>query len=71
MESAQWLQWTVDSSKRLLFIDSHCNYFTARMADKWIPVHPDADAVLALAIAYVWIKEGTYSKECVATKLAR
>jgi molybdopterin guanine dinucleotide-containing S/N-oxide reductase-like protein len=68
MESAQWLQWMIDSGKQLVFIDPYCNYSAARMADKWIPVRPNTDAALALAIAYVWIKEGTYNKEYVADK---
>ena len=43
------------------------NYGAAVHADKWIPVLPNTDAALQLAIAYLWIKEGTYDKEYVAT----
>ncbi len=43
------------------------NYGAAVHADKWIPVLPNTDAALQLAIAYVWIKEGTYKKDYVET----
>ena len=36
-------------------------------ADKWIPILPNTDAALHLAIAYMWITEGTYDKEYIAT----
>ena len=36
-------------------------------ADKWIPILPNTDAALHLAIAYIWMTEGTYDKEYVAT----
>jgi trimethylamine-N-oxide reductase (cytochrome c) len=36
-------------------------------ADKWIPVLPNTDAALQLAIACIWITEGTYEKAYVAT----
>jgi anaerobic selenocysteine-containing dehydrogenase len=34
---------------------------------KWIPVLPNTDAALQLGVMYVWITEGTYDKEYVAT----
>ena len=43
------------------------NYGAAVHADKWIPIKPGTDAALQLAIAYVWMTEGTYDKEYVAT----
>ena len=42
-----------------------CNYGDAVHADKWIPVLPNTDAALYLAIAHVWMTEGTYDKEYV------
>ncbi len=35
--------------------------------DQWIPIYQGTDTALALAIANVWIKEGTYDKQFVAT----
>ena len=36
-------------------------------ADKWIPILPNTDAALQLAIAYIWLTEGTYEKEYIDT----
>ena len=50
-----------------IYICPDVNYGAAVHADKWIPVLPNTDAALQLAIAYIWIKEGTYDKDYVAT----
>jgi anaerobic selenocysteine-containing dehydrogenase len=50
-----------------VYICPDLNYGAAVHADKWIPVHPNTDAALQLAIIYTWIKEGTYDKEYVKT----
>ena len=50
-----------------VFITPEVNYAAAVHADKWIPIIPNTDAALLLAIAYDWITEGTYDKEYVAT----
>ncbi len=44
-----------------------CNYAAVVHADKWIPVLPNTDSALQLAIAYVWITEDLYDKEYIAT----
>ena len=36
-------------------------------ADKWIPILPNTDAALYLAIAHEWFKNGTYDKEYLET----
>ena len=53
--------------KKQVFICPDLNYSAAVHADKWIPILPNTDAALHLAIAYTWITEGTYDKEYVAT----
>ncbi|MCK5433686.1 MAG: molybdopterin-dependent oxidoreductase, partial [Dehalococcoidales bacterium] len=50
-----------------VYICPELNYGASVHADKWIPVLPDTDAALQLAIIYMWISEGTYDKEYVAT----
>jgi molybdopterin guanine dinucleotide-containing S/N-oxide reductase-like protein len=50
-----------------VYICPDVNYSVAIHADKWIPILPNTDAALQLAIIYVWIKEGTYDKEYVKT----
>jgi len=58
--------WT-SIGKKQVFVCPDLNYSAAIHADKWIPILPNTDAGLHLAIAYTWIKEGTYDKKYVAT----
>ena len=55
------------SGIKQVFICPDLNYSAAVHADKWIPILPNTDAALLLAIAYIWITEGTYDKEYVNT----
>jgi len=48
-----------------VYICPDLNYGAAVHADKWIPILPNTDAALQLAIAYVWITEGIYDKAYV------
>ena len=50
-----------------VYICPDLNYGAAVHADKWIPILPNTDAALQLAIIYMWIKEGTYDTEYVET----
>ena len=50
-----------------IYICPDLNYGAAVFADKWIPVLPNTDAALQLAIAYQWIVNETYDKEYLAT----
>jgi molybdopterin guanine dinucleotide-containing S/N-oxide reductase-like protein len=50
-----------------IYISPDLNYAAAIHADKWIPVLPNTDAALQLAIIYTWINEGTYNKKYVDT----
>jgi molybdopterin guanine dinucleotide-containing S/N-oxide reductase-like protein len=50
-----------------VYICPDLNYGAAVHADKWIPVLPNTDAALQLAIIYTWIAEGIYDKEYVKT----
>ncbi len=63
--------WFINACKELgirnIFISPDLNYSANVHADKWIPVLPNTDAALQLAVAYTWITEGTYNKEYVAT----
>ena len=53
--------------KKQIFIDPFCNYTAVILGDKWLAPRPGTDTAMAMAIAYVWIKEGTYDKDYVAT----
>jgi trimethylamine-N-oxide reductase (cytochrome c) len=59
--------WFTELGIKCLYICPELNYGAAIHADKWIPIKPGTDAALQLAIAYVWMTEGTYDKEYVAT----
>jgi molybdopterin guanine dinucleotide-containing S/N-oxide reductase-like protein len=58
--------WTQAGIKQV-YICPDLNYGAAVHADKWIPVLPNTDAALQLAIIYVWLKEGTWNKEYIKT----
>ncbi len=58
--------WFRQLGIRCIFICPELNYGAAVHADKWIPIRPNTDAALQLAIAYLWITEGTYDKKYVA-----
>jgi trimethylamine-N-oxide reductase (cytochrome c) len=66
-ESAIWRLWIKELGKKQIYIDPYCNNTAINMADKWIPIRPDTGAALALAIAHVWLEEGTYDKDYVET----
>ena len=57
-----WRQWMKELGIKSIFIDPYCNSTAVTMSDKWIAPRPGTDAALAEAIAYIWIKEGTYDK---------
>jgi trimethylamine-N-oxide reductase (cytochrome c) len=59
--------WFTELGIKCIYICPDLNYGAAVHADKWIPIRPNTDAALQLAIAYIWITEGTYDKEYVAT----
>ncbi len=50
-----------------VYICPDLNYGAAVHATKWIPILPNTDAAMQLAIAYIWITEGTYDKAYVKT----
>ncbi len=59
--------WWTDIGIKSVYICPDLNYGAAIHADKWIPIRPNTDAALQLAIAYLWITKGTYDKEYIAT----
>lgn len=66
-DSALWRYWLKDLGKKQIFIDPYCNSTAVVFADKWLAPRPGTDSALALAIAYTWLKEGTYDKEYIKT----
>jgi len=58
--------WTEVGIKQV-YVCPDLNYGAAVHGDKWIPVLPNTDAALQLAIIYMWVTEGTYNKEYIKT----
>ncbi len=60
-------QWFKKLGIKIIYICPDLNYGAAIHADRWIPIRPNTDAALHLAVAYTWIKTGAYDKDYVAT----
>ncbi|HEY5528069.1 MAG TPA: molybdopterin-dependent oxidoreductase [Thermoleophilia bacterium] len=67
-ESALWRLWLKQQGKKQIIIDPFYNYTGAAVGDKWIAYRPGTTAAMAMAIAHVWLVEGTYDKEYVASR---
>lgn len=59
--------WWTELGIKQIYVAPDLNYAAAVHADRWIPILPNTDAALYLAIAYVWITEGTYDKKYIET----
>ena len=59
--------WFTEIGLKSIYVAPDLNYGAAVHADKWIPVLPNTDAALYLAVAHVWLTEGLYDKEYVET----
>ena len=59
--------WFKELGIKSIYVCPDLNYGAAVHADKWIPIRPNTDAALHLAIAYVWMTEGTYDKDYLIT----
>jgi trimethylamine-N-oxide reductase (cytochrome c) len=59
--------WFKDAGIRSIYVDPVFNAGAAVHADKWIPILPNTDIAMHLAIAYTWITEETYDKDYVST----
>lgn len=60
-------RWLKEAGIKIIAIAPDCNFTTALHADKWIPIRPNTDAALYLAIAYMWIKNEMYDKDFIET----
>ncbi len=66
-QSSRLCYWFSELGIKSVYICPDLNYGAAVHADKWIPVRPNTDAALQLAVAYTWITEGIYNQEYVST----
>jgi molybdopterin guanine dinucleotide-containing S/N-oxide reductase-like protein len=60
-------QWLKELGIKMVHIDPFYNHTAALFGGKWFAPRPATSHALALAIAYVWMTEGLYDKEYVAT----
>ena len=65
--SSRLSQWLHSIGLKYIYIDPALNFSGCYLADKWIPILPNTDAAMFLAIAHVWLTEDTYDKEYVKT----
>jgi len=61
-------QWLKDLGIEIVHIDPYYNHTAALHGGKWFAPRPGTDAAMALAIAWVWMTEGTYDKKYVAER---
>ena len=67
MMASRLCYWFTELGIKSVYICPDLNYGAAVHADKWIPVLPNTDAALHLAIAYVWLTEGIFDRQYVET----
>ncbi|MEZ5890940.1 MAG: molybdopterin-dependent oxidoreductase [Xanthobacteraceae bacterium] len=60
-------QWLKQLGTKIVHIDPYFNSSAQFLPGKWLCPKPTTSPALALAIAYVWIKENLYDKDYVAT----
>ncbi|MEE2655464.1 MAG: molybdopterin-dependent oxidoreductase [Pseudomonadota bacterium] len=60
-------KWLKKAGIKIVAIAPDLNHAAAAHADTWIPIKPNTDAALYLAVAFVWIHEETYDKEYIRT----
>lgn len=61
-------EWLKKLKMPVVHIDPYYNETAAFMGGRWIAPNPGTDTAMALAIAYVWMKDGLYDKDYVATR---
>jgi anaerobic selenocysteine-containing dehydrogenase len=59
--------WWTELGIKQIYVCPDLNYAAAVHADRWIPILPNTDAAMFLAITYHWFKNGTYDKEYLKT----
>jgi trimethylamine-N-oxide reductase (cytochrome c) len=61
-------QWAKDLGIEMIHIDPYLNETAAWLGGKWIAPRPATSPALAHAITHVWMTEGLYDKDYVATR---
>ncbi len=61
-------EWVKQLGIPVVHIDPYLNSTASFMGGRWIAPRPGTDTAMALAIAYVWLQNGTYDKDYVAKR---
>jgi trimethylamine-N-oxide reductase (cytochrome c) len=61
-------QWLQELGVPFVHIDPYYNHTAGLFGGAWLAPRPGTDSALVLAIAYVWMTEGLYDAEYVATR---
>jgi molybdopterin guanine dinucleotide-containing S/N-oxide reductase-like protein len=67
-DSVMWRQWLKEKGVQMVFLDPFYNFTAAHMDGIWFPLRPDSGTAVAMAIAFVWITEGTYDKDYIKNR---
>jgi trimethylamine-N-oxide reductase (cytochrome c) len=67
-ESTQRRQWARELGIEFIHIDPHYNPTAQLFGGRWIPIRPGTDPALAIAIMHVWVVEGLYDEQYVASR---
>jgi trimethylamine-N-oxide reductase (cytochrome c) len=67
-EGSERRQWARDLGIEFVHIDPHCKPTAQWLGGRWIPIKPTTDPALAMAIMHVWVTEGLYDAQYVATR---
>jgi len=63
----EMMTWLKRAGIKIVAISPDLNHAGAVHADKWIPINPNTDAALYLAVAHVWIDERSFDEAYVST----
>jgi trimethylamine-N-oxide reductase (cytochrome c) len=66
-QASRYCNWLTELGIKQVYICPDVNYACAVHGDKWIPVLPNTDSALHLAIQYTWLKEDLWDQEYVST----
>jgi len=66
-QAASFIRAVKEAGVQLVFVQPEVGFTNGIFADKWISVNTGTDAALGLAIAYVWLQEGTYDNDFIST----
>lgn len=61
------MKWWGELGIKRVYINPDMNLRAGLIADKWIPIMSGSDVAFASAIAYIWLTEGKYEKDYLAT----